>query len=120
MTISDADEFTHAISVLVGETSATEQYCRQAGVINHRKFRAKLKDSIDNGTDLEYTDSVTNTTAKLSEEGIFEIKAFQSFKAYMQNETGPKRTHPVDITKFSRNDYTSYLDDYDQDDPDVV
>ena len=36
----------------------------------------------------------------------------------MQNETGPKRTHPVDITEYSRNDYKSYLDAYDPDDPD--
>ena len=36
----------------------------------------------------------------------------------MQNETGPKRTHPIDITEYSRNDYTSYLGAYDQDDPD--
>ena len=36
----------------------------------------------------------------------------------MQNETGPKRTHPVDITQFSHNDFTNYLGDYDPDDPD--
>ena len=37
----------------------------------------------------------------------------------MQNETGPKKTCPLDITGLSRNDFTRYLtDEYDEDNPD--
>ena len=77
----------------------------------HRKLRAKLKE-------VEEYDDEKGDTGKLSEDDIFEITAFPSFKNFMQNETGPKRTHPVDITQFSRNDFTSYLGDYDPNDPD--
>ena len=35
------------------------------------------------------------------------------------NETGPKKTCPLDITELSHNDFTRYLtDDYDEDNPD--
>ena len=122
MTLSDTEEFKHAISVLSEESSATEQYCSQASVNNHRKFKAKLKSSIENGTDLEYTDSVTGATAKLSGEVIFEFNAFQSFKAAMQNELGPRGPRlqfSLDITKYSREDFLGYLGGtYDQENPD--
>ena len=101
-----------------GKGSPIQLYCSQANVNTHHKLKAKLKSSIESGTDLEYTDPETNATAKLSDDDIFEINAFQPFKAAMQNETGPKRTHQVDITRFFRNDFTSYLGDYDPDDPD--
>ena len=104
MTISNTEEFKHSTSVIFRESSAVKQYCSQANVNNHRKLKARLKSSIESGTDLEYTASETSATVKLSEDVIFEINAFQSFKAAMQNETGPKRTHPVDITQFSHND----------------
>jgi hypothetical protein len=97
MTISNTEEFKHSTSVIFRESSAVKQYCSQANVNNHRKLKARLKSSIESGTDLEYTASETSATVKLSEDVIFEINAFQSFKAAMQNETGPKRTHPVDI-----------------------
>jgi hypothetical protein len=101
-----------------GKGSPIQLYCSQANVNTHHKLKAKLKSSIESGTDLEYTDPETNATAKLSDDDIFEINAFQPFKAAMQNETGPKRTHQVDITRFFSNDFTSYLGDYDPDDPD--
>jgi hypothetical protein len=76
-------------------------------------LKAKLKDGYD-----EYVDE-TGATVKLSEEDIYEINAITSFKNFMQNETGPKRDCPLDITEFSRNDFTRYLNyDYDEDNPD--
>ena len=120
MTISDTEEFKHSTSVIFGEGSANEQYCSQANVNNHRKLKARLKSSVESGTDLEYTDPKTSATVKLSDDDIFEINAIPSFKAFMQsNETGPKKTCPLDITELSHNDFTRYLtDDYDKDNPD--
>ena len=120
MTIPDTEEFKHLTSYIFGDGSPTQQYCSQANVNTHRKLKAKLKSSIESGTALEYTDPETSATVKLSEDDIYEINAIQSFKAFMQNETGPKKTRPLDITEFSRDDFTSYLtDDYDPDNPDV-
>ena len=76
---------TSLTSVIYGEGSAIELYCRHNNVDNHRKLVPKLK----SGSDLEYIDPKTGAAAKLSDENIFEINASQSFKATMQNETGP-------------------------------
>jgi hypothetical protein len=73
---------------------------------------------LKSGSDLEYIDPKTGAAAKLSDKDIFEINASQSFKAAMQNETGPRKDCPLDITQFSRADFTRYLEDYDQDNPD--
>ena len=55
----------------------------------------------------------------MSEDDIYEINAITSFKNFMQNETGPKKTCPLDITELSCNEFTRYLtDDYDEDNPD--
>ena len=51
MTISDTEEFKHSTSVIFGEGSANDQYCSQANVNNHRKLKARLKSSIESGTD---------------------------------------------------------------------
>ena len=66
----------------------------------------------------EYEDE-KGDTVKLSEVDIYEVMAISSFRNLMQNETGPKKTCPLDITDFLRNDFTQYLNnDYDEDNPD--
>ena len=78
-------------------------------------MKAKWK----NIRNLEYTDPSTGDKLKLSDEDFEEINAILFFQNSLQNETGPKKTHPVDITQFSCNDFLRYLDwDYDPDDPD--
>ena len=82
----------------------------------HCKLKAKLKTC-----DEEYIDPGTGASAKLSEDDIYEINAIPSFKAYMQNETGPKKACPLDITitELSRADFPRHLtDDYDEDNTD--
>ena len=120
MTIPDTEEFKHLASYIFGDGSPTQQYCSQANVNTHRKLKAKLKSSIESGTALEYTDPETSATMQLSEDDIYEINAYQSFKAKRQNETGAKKSRPLDITEFSRDDFMSYLaDEYNPDNPDV-
>ena len=57
--------------LIFGEGSANEQYCSQANVNNYRKLKARLKSSVESGTDLEYTDPETSATVKLSDDDIF-------------------------------------------------
>ena len=71
----------------------------------------KLKAKLKTGDDLEYIDPETGASAKLSEDDIYEINAIPSFKAYMQNEIGPKKACPLDITELSRADFPCYLTD---------
>ena len=119
MTIPDTEEFKHLTSNIFGDGSPIQLYCSQAKVNTHRKLKAKLKSSIESGTDLEYTDPETNASAMLSEDDIFEINALSSFKNAMQNETGPKINYRLDITKYSREDFLTYLDGtYDPENPD--
>ena len=113
MTISEEVEFNHLLNEFFGVGSPIYQYCIHYKIKFHRKLRAKLKDGYD-----EYVDE-TGATVKLSEDDIYEINAITSFKNFMQNETGPKKTCPLDITEFSRNDFTGYLNyDYDENNPD--
>lgn len=114
MSISGEVEFNHLLNEFFGKGSRIYQYCVHYKVKFHHKLRAKFK----NGDELEYVDE-TGATVKLSEDDIYEIKAIPSFKNFMQNETGPKITCPLDITEFSRNDFTRYLNyDYDENNPD--
>ena len=107
--------FKHIYDILPGIGSPCQLLCSQNKIITHRKLKARWK----NIRNLEYTDPETNATAKFSDEDFEEINAIQSFKVAMHNETGPKKTHPVDITQFSRNYFTRYLDDYyDPENPD--
>jgi hypothetical protein len=113
MTISDEEELNHLPNEFFGVGSPI--YHNTADCIHnkiklHRKLKAKLKD----GDELEYVDE-KGATVKLSEEDIYEVNAIPSFKNFMQNENGPKKACPLDITEFSRNDFTRYLtDDYDK------
>ena len=112
MTNSEEEEFNHLLNEFFGVGSPIYQYCIHYKIKFHRKLRAKLKEVV------EYVDE-TGATVKLSEDDIYEINAIPSFKAFMQNETGPKKTFPLDITELSSNDFTRYLtDDYDEDNPD--
>ena len=115
MTISKTEEFEHLTDKIWRAGSPIELYCSHNDVTNHRKLNARLK----TGDELEYIDPATGASAKLSEDDIFEINEIPSFKNYMQNETGPKKACPLDITELSRYDFTCYLtDDYDEDNPD--
>ena len=77
-------------------------------------MRAKFK----NGDELEYVDE-TGATVKLSEDDIYEINAIPSFRAYMQNELGPRLQFSLDITKYSHEDFLRYLEGtYDPENPD--
>ena len=48
---------------------------------------------------------------------VLYCQVITSFKNFMQNETGPKKTCPLDITELSRADFPCYYltDDYDED-----
>ena len=97
MTISDEEELNHLLNEFFGVGSPIYQYCIHYKIKFHRKLRAKLK----NGDELEYVDE-TGATVKLSEDDIYEINAIPSFRAYMQNELGPRLQFSLDITKYSR------------------
>ena len=96
MTNSEEEEFNHLLNEFFGVGSPIYQYCIHYKIKFHRKLRAKLK----NGDELEYVDD-TGATVKLSEDDIYEINAIPSFRAYMQNELGPKIQFSLDITKYS-------------------
>ena len=117
MTISDDEDFNHLANEIFGKgTSPIHLYCIHNKIKLHRKLKAKLKTG-----DEEYIDPGTGASAKLSEDDIYEINAIPSFKAYMQNEIGPKKACPLDITitELSRADFTRHLtDDYDEDNTD--
>ena len=117
MTISDDEDFNHLANEIFGEgTSPIHLYCIHNKIKLHVSWRQNSK--LVTGDD-EYIDPGTGASATLSEDDIFEIHAIPSFKAFMQNETGPKKTFPLDITELSSNDFTRYLtDDYDEDNPD--
>ena len=105
MTYSAEEEFNHLLNEFFGGGSRIYQYCVHYKVKFHRKLRAKLK----NGDELEYVDE-TAATVKLSEDDIYEINAIPSFRAYMQNELGPKIQFSLDITKYSHDDSFHYLE----------
>ena len=68
--------------------------------------------------DLEYVESTSSTQKKLSEDEWFEVCALLPFMNAMQNETGPIKSCPIDISQFSRDDFMRYLEDsYDPDNP---
>ena len=94
MSISEEVEFNHLLNEFFGVGSRIYQYCVHYKVKFHRKLRAKLKETE------EYVDE-KGDTVKLSEDDIVEVMAFQSFRNFMQNEHGPKKTCPIDITEFS-------------------
>ena len=111
MSISEEVEFNHLLNEFFGVGSPIYQYCIHYKIKFHCKLRAKLKE-------VEEYDDEKGDTVKLSEDDIVEIMAFQSFRNFMQNEHGPKKTCPLDITEFSRSDFKDYLNnDYDEDNP---
>ena len=106
--------FEHIIDTFFGVDSPVQLLCREYGVNEHRKLRARLK----NIRDLEYTDPITGTKVKLSDDELYEISALQSFLNTIQNETGPIDSRPIDITQLSRDDFLNYLAwEYDPDNP---
>ena len=113
MSAKEIAKFEHIMS-LFGAGSAFQLLCSHHSIITHRKMKGKLK----NMHDLEYLDPTSNTLKKLSEEELDEVQAFLPFMNAMQNETGPLMLYPIDITKYSREDFIRYQEDsYDSDNP---
>ena len=107
-------EFAHFINVLIGVDTPFQLFCIENKINNHRKLKAKWKDI----RTLEYTDSTTGRKVTLSVDNINEVVALVSFKNHLQNELGPITKDPVDITRYSREDFLRYYaDEYDPNNP---
>jgi len=100
------DEFTYTLDVIFGVGTPVQLLCVENGINNHRKLKSKWR----NIRNLEYTDSTTNTKVTLSDDYFEEFAALVPFKNHMQNELGLVSKNPVDITQYSREDFSGYYD----------
>ena len=117
--ISAVVEFQHSIDVLLGADSPPARALRQNKINTHRKLREKIKRGTIAGLTYTYLDGNTKSI-KSDEEDIFRILAIQPFIDHMQNVTGPRDIVPLDISKFTCDDFEDYFQfEYDEDAPDV-
>ena len=107
-------DFTYTTDVIIGVGKPFQLFCiKYSNITNHRKLKEKWK----NIRTLEYMDS-TGTDVKLSDEDIDEVIAIVPFRNYLQNKLDPKTKYPVDIKKYSCEDFLHYYDDeYDPENP---
>ena len=113
----DPIAFKDLVDTLLKRDSPMVRALMANDINTHRKLKGRLKSG--NISDLEYKDpNDSSKSIKLTDDEAIEIVAIHPFLDFRQNILGPKDTIKLDRYALTRDDFESYLEDFDEHHPD--